>query len=232
MPVDDISIAEAQSPSFFFKRQGWHLLSIAVMVVLSWAFAAPALGDGEWLGTADTTWFWQSISLVVVHQALVWLVFRAQLGWGLFSRLFGRADLVVWAVLFMPLLVARPLLLFALALSDRGSLALSRPVSLTIGLVLLVPTIYTLWSVGHYFSLVRALGGDHFRLKYRQMPLVRQGAYRWSGNAMYAFAFFGLWSIALLTGSLAALSLALFQHVTIWAHYYCTEEPDMMLIYR
>ena len=214
------------------KQQGWHLLSVAVMVAISWAFAAPALGDGEWLGTADTTWFWQSISLVVVHQALVWLVFRAQLGWGLFSRLFGRADLVVWAVLFMPLLVARPLLLFALALSDRGSLALSRSVSLTIGLVLLVPTIYTLWSVGHYFGLVRALGGDHFRLKYRQMPLVRQGAYRWSGNAMYAFAFFGLWSIALLTGSLAALSLALFQHVTIWAHYYCTEEPDMMLIYR
>ena len=48
---------------------------------------------------------------------------------------------------------------------------------------------------------------------------------------MYAFAFLGLWSIALLTGSLAALSLALFQHVTIWAHYYCTEEPDMALIY-
>lgn len=48
---------------------------------------------------------------------------------------------------------------------------------------------------------------------------------------MYAFAFLGLWSIAFLTGSLAALSLALFQHAFVWVHYYCTEEPDMKLVY-
>jgi len=32
-------------------------------------------------------------------------------------------------------------------------------------------------------------------------------------------------------GTLAALAAALFQHACIWVHYYCTEKPDMELIY-
>jgi protein-S-isoprenylcysteine O-methyltransferase Ste14 len=79
--------------------------------------------------------------------------------------------------------------------------------------------------------LIRALGGDHFRAEIREMPMVRKGAFRWSENAMYVFVFLGLWAIALLTGSQAALGLALFQHAYIWIHYYCTEKPDMELIY-
>jgi len=116
-------------------------------------------------------------------------------------------------------------------MSDQASSALPRVVGVLIGILLLVPTIYTLWSVGHYFGLARALGGDHFRTKYREMPMVRDGAFRWSDNAMYSFAFLGLWAIAFLTGSQAALSLALFQHVFVWLHYFCTEKPDMELIY-
>ena len=48
---------------------------------------------------------------------------------------------------------------------------------------------------------------------------------------MYTFAFFAFWAIALLAGSIAALAVALFQHAYIWVHWYCTEEPDMRVIY-
>jgi hypothetical protein len=48
---------------------------------------------------------------------------------------------------------------------------------------------------------------------------------------MYTFAFLALWAIALLTGSRAALAGALFQHAYIWVHMYCTEAPDMRVIY-
>lgn len=229
--LDKITIREAQSTRFFFKRQGWQLFGGAILVAICWAFASPVLGDGEWLGVTDTSWFWLSIALTVTHQLLVWLVFRGQLGWAVLSRIFGKADLVIWAILFLPLLVARPLSLLALSLADLDSMDLSRPLAVGLGLLLLLPTFYTFYSVAHYFGLARALGGDHFRLAYRRMPLVRKGAFRWSSNAMYAFVFLGLWSIALLTGSLAALSLALFQHAFIWAHYYCTEKPDMALMY-
>jgi hypothetical protein len=227
----DITVEEARTTSFFFKRQVWHLLSAPLLAWISFSLAEQALGDGSWLGLRDSTWFWLAIILVILHQLGVWLVFRSQLGWALLTRLFGKADLVVWAIFFVPLLIARPVVLFALALSDQSSSALPRSAGVIIGIFLLIPTFYTLWSVGHYFGLARALGGDHFRMKYREMPMVREGAFRWSDNAMYGFAFLGLWALAFITGSQAALSLALFQHVFIWLHYFCTEKPDMDLIY-
>ena len=229
--MTDILIEEARSRNFFFKRQIWHLLSIPLLILGSYALAHPALGDGAWLGFSDRTWYWTGLILYIFHQVIVWLGFRSQLGWAHLTKSFGRYDLTVWGILFLPLLVARPVTLIGLALSDTGSAGFPRSFEVMAALILLVPTFYSLWSVGHYFGLVRALGGDHFRAEYRKMPLVREGAFRWSENAMYAFVFLGLWAIALLTGSRAALGLALFQHAYIWIHYFCTEKPDMELIY-
>jgi hypothetical protein len=48
---------------------------------------------------------------------------------------------------------------------------------------------------------------------------------------MYAFLFLCFWSLALLAGSRAALASALFQHAYIWVHMYCTEGPDMCVLY-
>ena len=225
------SIPEAGTLEFLFHRQGLHLLALVFLVPICWAFAAPALGDGEWLGIADTEWFWASVVAAIVHQVIVAFIFRAQLGWSILTRLFGKADMVVWGIVFMPLLFARPLLILGLAVADMGTADLPRWFELAAGSVLLIPAIYAGYSVGRYFGIDRALGGDHFRQRYRDMPMVREGAFAWTSNAMYALVFLGLWGIALLTGSLAALAAALFQHAYIWVHYYCTEEPDMELIY-
>ena len=78
-------------------------------------------------------------------------------------------------------------------------------------------------SVFRYFTIPRALGGDHFHDQYLNLPLVDQGAFKYSSNAMYSFVFLGMWGIALLTGSWNALVLALFNHAYIWVHMYCTE---------
>jgi hypothetical protein len=231
MSFEVLVIPEARSIKYFFKRQALHLAAVPILVCIAWSLAAPVMGDGMWLGMADTAWFWLAIGLAVLHQLLVWIVFRAQLGWGLLTRLFGRADVFVWGLVFLPFLVIRPVMVLGLAMSDRASLELPRIVGFVWGTLMLMPALYTFWSVERYFGLVRALGGDHFRLRYREMPLVREGAFRWCRNAMYAFAFLGLWSIAFLIGSRAALSLALFQHAYVWVHYYCTEEPDMKLLY-
>ena len=231
MAAHDPTLPRARSARFFFKRQGLHLLALAILIPLACAFAADALGDGQWLGVADSTWFWLSIAVAIVHQGVVWLVWRAQLGWATLSRLFGRADILAFGLVFIPLLVSRLLFITALALSDRGSLQLPRAVAITLGVGLLLPAFYTVWSVLRYFGLIRALGTDHFRPGERSRPMVREGAFKWSNNAMYAFVFLLLWSVALLIGSQAALSAALFQHAYIWVHFYCTEEPDMDLIY-
>ena len=231
MSANEIPVAEARSVRYFFKGQGMHLVLGTSLIFLAGTLVRPVLGDGSWLGIADVTWFWSAICLAVVHQVLVWIVFRGQLGWAVLTRLFGGADMVVWGLVFTPLLIARPILLLGLAVADHGSLALPRALAWIASVIFLFPCWYALYSVLRYFGFARALGGDHFRLAYREMPLVREGAFRWSRNAMYAFVFLGLWSIALISASAAALVLAIFQHAYVWVHYYATEKADMELLY-
>jgi len=138
---------------------------------------------------------------------------------------------MAWGVIFFPFLLLRPLVTLGLGSADAGSLEPLREWQIVVGGVLLLPVGHTLWSVHGYFGVARALGGDHFRQVYRGLPLVRQGAFRYSNNAMYAFVFLVFWSIALLTGSRTALAAALFQHAYIWVHMYYTEGPDMQVIY-
>ncbi len=147
------------------------------------------------------------------------------------TKIFGRADMVVWGLIFMPMLLLRPVTVLGVALADTSSLALPVWITLVLGLALCVPAVFAMYSVARYFGIPRALGGDHFREHYRRMPLVTGGAYRYTGNAMYGHIFLGLWAIALLAGSQAALAAAFFQHTYIWVHYVATEKPDMDLLY-
>lgn len=231
MQIEDVILPEARSAKHFLRGQVQHLAALSLLLLILWTFCSPYLGDGDLLGKADSFWFWLAVGLVVVQQLSGWIVFRGQLGWAFLSRWFGKADMLVWGIVFLPLLVARPLLLLALGLADRGSLALPCTISLPLGLILLVPSSYALASVVRYFGFARALGGDHSRSRYRRMALVKEGAYRWTDNAMYTLVFLALWSIALLTRSQSAFALALFQHAYVWVHYHCTEKPDMELMY-
>ncbi|NMF86696.1 methyltransferase [Nodosilinea sp. P-1105] len=216
---------------YFFHGQWQHLLLVLVLVPGAMALAEPGLTGGSWLGVGDRPWAYGLIAAVVIHQVLVWLVWRSQLCFGTVSRLLGRADLAVWMVLFFPLLVARMVMTIAVARSAPGTLELPTGVAIALGTLLLVPALYTLWSVFRYFGLARAVGGDHFRARYWTMPLVNQGAFRYSGNAMYTFGPLLLWTIALWSQSRAALALALFQQAYIWVHFYCTEAPDLEVLY-
>ena len=218
-------------PSFLFERQPQHILLLVALVLGALYVAEPSLDGSTWRGISDHTWFRAAIAVPIVHQLVVGLVFRAQLVFALFTKLFGKYDMIVWGAIFLPLLVLRPITSVGLGLADRGTLGGPRGLQIVVGLLLLLPVVYTLWSVGRYFGLARALGGDHFRQKYREMPRVTKGAYKYSSNAMYAFVFLIFWAIALLTGSRAALGSALFQHAYIWVHMFCTEDPDMRVIY-
>lgn len=217
--------------SYVFTGQFQHLLLLLCLVPGAIYLARPAFDGSSWLGIPDQTWFYAAIALAVIHQIVGWAVFRLQLVFSLFSRLFGKYDMLVWGILFFPIFLLRPVLALGLGLADFGSLESYRIIQIVSGIVLLIPAIYTGWSVERYFGVPRALGGDHFRQKYQNMPLVKEGAFKYSSNAMYTFFFLLFWAIALLTGSRAALASALFQHAYIWVHMYCTESPDMKMIY-
>ena len=58
---------------------------------------------------------------------------------------------------------------------------------------------------------------------------MKKGICKYTSNSMYSFAFLTFWAIA--GASWAALVVAAFSHLYIWVHYFCTERPDMKLIY-
>jgi hypothetical protein len=218
-------------PRFFFEGQFQHLLLLAGLVPGAIYLASSSLDGSEWLGIPDSSWFLALIVLVIFHQVVVWLVWRSQLCFSLLTEAFGEYDLLAWTLVFVPLLLLRPLLTLGLGIADGRSMGAFPGLQIAIGLLLLVPAAYALWSVPKYFGVQRALGGDHLRQEYRDMPPVREGAFKYSANAMYTLGFLGFWAIAFLTGSIAALAAALFQHAYVWVHWYCTEQPDMRAIY-
>lgn len=218
-------------PGYSWHGQLRHLLLLAAMLPGAYALAGPALGDGQWLGVEDRWWFAAAIAVPIAHQVAVAIFWRAQLCHSALTRAFGDAGFIVWAAIFFPLLVARPLLVVAVGLADPGSMSLPAMIRIPVGVALLLLATWAMHSVAKYFGFARALGGDHFFERYRSMPMVREGAFRHSSNAMYTLVFLGFWGIALITGSRAALAVALFQHAYIWVHWYCTEQPDGVVLY-
>jgi hypothetical protein len=88
-----------------------------------------------------------------------------------------------------------------------------------------------MYSTARYFGFSRAAGADHFDPRYRDMPRVTQGIFRFTSNGMYLYAFLLFWAIATGFNSSAAVVVAAFSHAYIWVHFYSTEKPDMNFIY-
>ena len=97
--------------------------------------------------------------------------------------------------------------------------------------ILITPlVIFLFYSVKMYFTVERAYGIDHFDKNYNA-PYVKKGIFKYTDNGMYVFGLMILYLPGLLLLSKAALVVALFNHIYIWVHYYCTERPDMQEIY-
>jgi hypothetical protein len=226
--LDDIRAKTSKAA--FFRGQAQHAM-LAVLLSVGAMSLMQGTGDGLW-GISALCWAKITIGTAILHQVMVALVWRLQIHFAAMTRIFGASALRVWGALFLPLLFARPALLVLSGIADTGSLPGNRMLHVIAGTALLVPAGWGAYSVVKYFTVPRALGGDHFFDEYLNMPLVRKGAFKYSSNAMYGIVFLGLWGIALLTGSWNAVVLALFQHAYIWVHMYCTEDPDMQILYN
>ena len=203
------------------------LMTAGMCTLLQGAADAPRL-----FGLTATGWAVLSVALAVIHQSIVAIVFRLELHKNLMTRLLGPLDMKVWAMIFMPLLAARPITVFMTGWADSVPITGYRSVEIILGLALLAPAIWGMHSTIVHFTLPRALGGDHFREEIRALPKVTGGVFSYTDNGMYGVVFLGLWGIALLFGSWNALVLALFQQGYIWVHMYCTEAPDLRLMYE
>ena len=194
-----------------------HIGALAVLLGITWA-------AWNYLGRPVPVVFWCAVALPVVHQVFVWLAWRMELLSSATSKAIGFRGYVV---LFFLLFGGRFVALLVLGWMDQGSLGLSPLTRAILTTLLVIPGVYTMYSVQRFFGLARATGADHFDSRYREMPLVNQGVFRFTGNAMYLYGFFLFWAIAVAFDSSAALVVAGFSHLYIWVHYYATEEPDL-----
>jgi hypothetical protein len=214
----------------FWTGQLLHATGLALLLLFSggaWAAIAPL--SGEFLGIGSDGWFWAAVAVPVAHQTYVWICWRLEL---VHSRAISRTiGFAGYRAVFFFLIVARLVPFVPLAWANRDSLNLPLPARLVLGALLLAPSAYAMYSVARYFGMSRAAGADHFDERYRNMPLVSDGVFRWTSNGMYGVAFLGPWGLAVLLGSAGALIAAAFGHAYIWLHYYATERPDMEFIY-
>ncbi|MBN1303979.1 MAG: hypothetical protein JXA13_06050 [Anaerolineales bacterium] len=215
-----------------YKGQFIHLLLLALLLAaVAWLAGGEVL-DGQLWGVGTPVWFWTAILVPVLHQVVVLLVWRGQLYHHWMTNRFGKRGFLVYKIVFTILFAARPLSIVLLGISNRGTLGVYPYLAYGLAVTLLIPAVYTLYSVVRCFGMDRAYGADHFEPElYRSQPFIRQGMFRHSDNAMYKFAFLLLWSLGLVFLSKAALLAALFNHLYIWVHYYFTELPDIRFIY-
>jgi hypothetical protein len=184
-----------------FEGQLQHLAIVFLMTLGAISLLTNPNDAPRLLQLTSYDWAIVSIALALIHQIIVALVFRAQLHHKALTRMFKKNDMPIWAAIFMPLLVARPLGLIMVGWADTTSISGQRVLEIVSGVALLIIAIWAMHSVLVYFTLPRALGGDHFRDDYAAMPLVREGAFKYTTNAMYGVVFLGLWGIALAFGS-------------------------------
>ena len=220
------------SDAILYEGQVLHLiLLVALLTGLYLTSFLPGFHDGSFLGLTTTVWAILAVANAIVHQLYVWLCWRLELIDQRLTRRFGPGAFRNYQIGFTVLIVLRPILAFALGWSNQGTLPIDPLAGYVVSALLLLPSVYLVYSIKRYFSFERAYGIDHFDASYRDMPLVRKGIFTWTPNAMYVFGFLALWIPGFLFQSVAALALAAFSHLYIWVHYFCTEQPDMRRIY-
>ena len=216
------------------KYQGIHALLLSVLLagIYYYTLQDPDLVSGSLLTLPTWQWLVLALLVPVLHQVYVVVCWRLELYGKKLTQWLGDHAFPIYKRWFTILILARPVTLVALAISNKQTLSLDPILALILSAVLVIPAAYLFYSVKRYFGFDRAFGIDHFEpVKYRNIPLVKKGIFKYTDNGMYTFGFLILYLPALLWLSKAALLVAVFQHLYIWIHHFCTEKPDMKVIY-
>lgn len=215
-----------------FEKQIYHYLGLLILLTLVVYFSNwSGVYIGELWGLDTYFWFWVSIGVVIIHQFYAWFYWRTELHLGLMTKWFGKRAFLIWSIFFIILLACRFLFVFILGYANRGTWNINPILGWGLTLIILMPAVYTFYSIKKYFGFKRGLGIDHFDPAYRKLGLVHEGIFKYTSNAMYIFAAMMVWIPALIFGSKAALISAFFNHAYLWVHYYTLELPDIKRIY-
>jgi len=218
-----------------WEYQFWHILILAILLLVLYFLcsADASFLEGSFWNISAKSWFVAAVLVPIIHQLYVLIFWRSELHYKGVSKLFGKNAFIIYKIGFAVLILSRPVLITLLAFANAYTISINPVVTYLLSIILLIPAIYLFYSVKTYFGIDRAMGIDHFHPeKYKNVPFIKKGIFKYTNNGMYIYGFFVLWLPGILLQSKAALLLALFNHIYIWIHYYFTELPDIKIIYN
>ena len=213
--------------SFFFKHQIWHVGVTIVLFYIGSQLVNLDSNTNTFLGISALSWFMIAMTIPLVHQVYVWICWRSELCWKSISNTIGFKG---YLIIFFTLIISR-LSAIVLCFVDYGSLYKPGLIAWALSIIVIIPGLYTMYSVKKYFGFARAAGADHFDPKYRDMPFEKRGIFKWSSNAMYTYAIAIPFGFAIATGSQSMFIVSIYTYISIWLHYFCTEREDFKIIY-
>ncbi len=216
-----------------FERQIWHLLALLFLIagIITIIQLDTDILAGSLWNIKTSIWLILSLATPVIHQVYVLLCWRLELHNRLLSRKLGQNVFRLYTVGFFILFIGRIIFIILLAASNKNTYYIDPLLKYSISGIIAIIASYAFYSVARYFGMDRAAGKDHFDSDIAKLPFVKKGIFRYTNNGMYTYAFLIIYLPAILYQSQAALLAAIFSHMYIWVHYYCTELPDIKTIY-
>ncbi|MCY3414163.1 MAG: hypothetical protein INQ03_21135 [Candidatus Heimdallarchaeota archaeon] len=211
-----------------FERQSIHYVAVVISIFLMITFSRTDYITGD----ITILWFYLAFLTPIVHQLIVAIFWRIELHCKKLSQWFGDKAFTFFKVWFSIPFLFRLISIIVLAFYSSNTLSISPLIARLVAVILSLPVLYAFYSVKRYFGINRAYGADHFYEKYRSMPKVKEGIFKYTDNGMYIFAIAILFLPGLWAGSLPAILVGLFNYLYIWVHYFSTEKPDMKRIYH
>jgi hypothetical protein len=139
-----------------FEGQVLHFAALAILLGAIYALRdTPGFRTGSFLGLSTSCWVVLVIADAVIHQVYVWFCWRVQLHDQALTRWFGEKAFDLYAALFTVLFVLRPMLVFSLGWSNRGTLDLNAWIGFCVSVILVLPVIYMMYSIVHFPACLR-----------------------------------------------------------------------------
>ena len=121
-----------------FEKQIYHWIATIFLGIGVYALADDAALSGQLAGLSTRTWLWLSIVVPILHQVYVWFVWRVQLKYSLFTRVFGKNGFKIYAAGFSVLFASRLVSIIIMSISNRNSIDLNSAFWYTISCIFLV----------------------------------------------------------------------------------------------
>lgn len=166
----------------------------------------------------------------LAHVIFIWIGWRFELHLKLLTRIFKRQALPIFSLIYQLMVLARLISILWLSILTMSSVQFAPMFHLISVLVTLGVIFVAFYSIVKYFGIERSAGGDHFHEKFRYLE--KRGLFRYFDNVMYVFGSLGFILPGLIFQSGPGLVCGWYHYLGIWLHYFCTEKPDMKIIYE